>query len=257
MIGDWGLFDDVEISTATARDPLIANASAFPALRSLFMGDVTFDECEISWIEQCDMAPLLTAYPALEELATRGVAGYSGDEGLALKIREHTALRSLTVQCGGLPARVTREITSSGLPNLERLELWLGQKDYGFDTTIEDLRPVLSGSFGHLEHLGLRNSEDTGMWLKALVDSAVLRRLTSVDLSLGTLRGDDVDLLLASVPKLSHLKYVDLHHHYLTEDETQRVRDAFAAAGISVDLSEREEPDEYGDEWHYYPAVGE
>ncbi|HIW61560.1 MAG TPA: STM4015 family protein [Candidatus Stackebrandtia excrementipullorum] len=258
VVGDWGLHHDVEVSFAAARDALIAHVAAFPALRSMFLGDVTYEECEISWLEQCDMAPLLAAYPNLVALTTRGVDGIIGKPGLALHVPEHTGLRSLTVQTGGLPGRVTREIVSSGLPNLERLELWLGQEEYGGDTTIDDLRPVLSGdAFGGLVHLGLRNAENTGDLLKALVESSLLPRLRSVDLSMGTLRGRDVELLLTSIPKLAHLDDLNFEHHYLTKAETERVQAAFDAAGVSIDLSEPQEAVEYDGTAHFYPAVGE
>ena len=263
VIGSWAGWDNSDVPSDVARDALIEHVSAFPALDSVFLGDITFEECEISWLQQCDLAPLLTAYPRLSEVTVRGV----GDPDrttktypLSLEVPEHTGLRSLTLQSGGLPGTVVRGVVSSGLPHLEHLELWLGVKDYGGDSVPEDLAPVLSGdAFPNLRHLGLRNAQDTGLWLRALVDSPVLARLTSVDLSEGSLRGRDVDHLLASVPALAHLESLDLHHHYLSEEETERVCAAFAAAGVEVDLSEREVPDgdEPDDEYAYYPSVTE
>lgn len=262
VIGDWGLYDGSDIPSTEARDALVEHSDAFPELRSLFFGDVTFEENEISWIHHDDMAPLLAAYPRLTELTVRGVGEdfHPNAKALALHVSEHTGLRSLILQSGGLPGRVVREVLSSELPNLERLELWLGIDQYGGDATPEDLAPLLSGgAFSNLRHLGLRNAQDTGLWLRALVDAPVLARLTSVDLSEGSLRGRDVDHLLASVPALARLESLDLHHHYLSEEETGRVRAAFAAAGVEVDLSEREVPDsdDPDDEYAYYPSVTE
>ena len=258
VFGDWGLYDGPDPTAETVRDPLIAQADSFGALRSLFIGDIIYEECEISWINQCDMGPLLAAFPHLEELTTRGVGDtYSSDALLAMQIGEHTALRSLTVQSGGLPGRVVREIASAKLPNLERLELWFGVDSYGGDATPDDLAPVLTGeAVPKLTHLGLRNAADTTVWLKALTTAAVLPRLVSVDLSMGTLNGDDVDPLVSALPQLAHLDTLDLHHHYLTEDEVTRVRTAFAAEGVSVDLSDAREPNDPDDPTPY-PAVSE
>ncbi|MBR8742303.1 STM4015 family protein [Nocardiopsis sp. MG754419] len=260
VIGDWGLHDGSDVPSTVVRDALVEHAAAFPGLRSLFFGDITVEENEISWIQQTDLAPLLAAYPRLRELTVRGVGEtYQGASILALRVPEHAELRSLTLQSGGLPGRVVREVASSGLPALESLELWLGVDHYGGDAAPADLEPLLTGTtVPHLRHLGLRNAQDTGLWLRALVASPLLERLTSVDLSMGTLRGRDVDHLLASVPALSHLKSLDLHHHYLSEEQSARVRDAFAGTGVVVDLADRREPEHYGDgDDVHYPSVTE
>ncbi|XKK38794.1 hypothetical protein HFP72_30790 [Nocardiopsis sp. ARC36] len=82
VIGDWGFEEGSDISSRGLRDALIAHAPALPALRSLFLGDITFEENEISWIQHCDMAPLLAAYPHLEEFTVRGVGEtYEGPKG--------------------------------------------------------------------------------------------------------------------------------------------------------------------------------
>ncbi|MFD3685080.1 STM4015 family protein [Nocardiopsis sp. NPDC058631] len=256
VIGDWGFEEGSDISSRELRDALISHAADLPALRSLFLGDITFEENEISWIHHCDLAPLLAAYPRLEELAVRGVGDtYQGGDMLSLHVPEHGALRSLTLQSGGLPGQVVRQVLASGLPALERLELWLGVEHYGGDTTPDDLAPLLSGAaLPGLRHLGLRNSRRTGEWVRALAGAPITARLSSVDLSLGTLREGDVEHLLAAVPVLSHLESLDLHHHYLSEEATERVRAAFARAGVEVDVSDRQGASEEED---HYPAVGE
>ncbi|GAA0977372.1 hypothetical protein GCM10009551_013900 [Nocardiopsis tropica] len=256
VIGDWGFEEGSDISSRELRDALIAHAPALPALRSLFLGDITFEENEISWIQHCDMAPLLAAYPHLEEFTVRGVGEtYEGAERLSLHVPEHGSLRSLTLQSGGLPAEVVRQVLTSGLPALQRLELWLGVEDYGGDATPDDLAPLLSGeALPGLGHLGLRNSRNTGEWVRALAQAPITARLSSLDLSLGTLCEDDVEDLLAAVPALSHLERLDLHHHYLGEEAAERVRAVFAQAGVEVDVSDPQEARQKDD---YYPAVGE
>jgi len=74
----------------------------------------------------------------------------------------HEGLESLIVESGGLSHGFLRQLASARLPNLEHLELWLGDADYGFDGSADDLRPLLrAGRFPELRYLGLRNSDIT------------------------------------------------------------------------------------------------
>jgi hypothetical protein len=60
-----------------------------------------------------------------------------------------------------------------------------------------------------------------------------------LDLSLGALSDVGAAALLAGQP-LTHLRKIDLHHHFLTEAMAQRVRDELEPAGVEVDLAEAE-----------------
>jgi hypothetical protein len=251
-----GLVDGFEAGSSDAvRDALAELAPRLPGLRSLFYADLTFEECEASWIRHGNLSRLVTAFPGLAGFAVRGTTH------LRLESLEHDGLRRLTLQGGGLPGRLTREVVSSRLPALEHLELWLGVEDYGGDTTADDLAPVLSGeAFPGLRSLGLRNAEHTGAWVRVLAEAPVTRGLHTLDLSLGTLRDEDVEPLLDS-PVFRSLGRLDLHHHYLSEEAEKQVRAALTGAGVEVDLSEREEPevDTYDGETetYYYTAVSE
>ncbi|WP_017602410.1 STM4015 family protein, partial [Nocardiopsis lucentensis] len=196
-----------------ARDRLVALAPKLTRLRSLFFGEILREENEISWIEHCDLAPLLAAFPQLTEFTVRGGTGH-----LELRVDGHPSLRKLTVQSGGLRPEVVRDVAASSLPKLEHLELWLGDEEYagGAAATADDLAPVLTGeAFPKLRSLGLRNSDATGAWVRALADAPVTTRLETLDLSLGTLRDEDVDPLL-NAPAFHDLKRLDLHHHFLS-----------------------------------------
>ncbi len=64
VIGPWWQEGYHESSRVVAD---LAEASdRLSSLRAVFVGDVGGEECEISWIEQSDMTPLLVASPALE-----------------------------------------------------------------------------------------------------------------------------------------------------------------------------------------------
>ncbi|MFJ9554742.1 STM4015 family protein [Nocardiopsis sp. NPDC101807] len=255
VIGTWG--DGPESPSTVPRDLLIAHAEAFPSLRSLFFGDIVYEENEISWIEQSDLSPLAEAFPALEELAVRGTGETSvGGGRLDLHLPEHTGLRTLTVQSGGLPGRLCRGIASSGLPALENLELWLGVDTYGCDTTPQDLAPVLSGgAFPSLRYLGLRNAEGIDDWIAVLAEAPVTASLDVLDLSLGTLTDTGAEALIGAADAFRHLRRLDLHHHYVSEGTADRLRAALP--GVEVDLSDVQSPRAHDGEFHYYTAVSE
>ncbi|MDP9862180.1 MULTISPECIES: STM4015 family protein [Streptosporangium] len=245
IVGDWG--NAYESSSEQAVGLLVEHADRFPALRSLFLGAIASEECEISWIRQSDVTPLLEAFPSLERLEVRG------GSGLLLRPVRHDSLRVLRFETGGLPAEVVRAVGASDLPALEYLEMWLGTSDYGGDATVADLAPVLSGErLPALRHLGLQDSEIQDEIAAAVASAPVVAGLGSLALSMGTLTDEGAEALLSGQP-LTHLGRLDLHHHYLTDMMVKHVEAAFAGTGVEVDLSEQEEPDE---DWRYV-AVAE
>lgn len=246
VIGPWGS----AYEQPPPLDLLVRHASRLTALRALFVGDLTSEECEVSWINHGDLTPLLDALPALEILWVRG------SQGLRLAPERHASLRQLVLQSGGLPGEVARGVGAADLPALEHLELWLGREEYGGTTTTEDLNGVLGG-FGlpKLHYLALCNAEIADQVAGVLPGSAIAHRLETLDLSKGTLRDLGADALLAG-PPLTHLRRLDLHHHFLSAEAQQRVRSAFP--GVDVDLSDEQKPYEGGNGrlW-YFTEVGE
>jgi hypothetical protein len=168
IIGEWG-----ESYERTAPiDRLVAAADRLTGLTALFLGEMTSEECEISWIQQGDVAPLLTAYPRLEVLRVRG------SEGLALSPVRHETLQELAFESGGLPARIIAAIVACEFPALRKLDLMLGTENYGGDADVEDLAPILAGTnWPHLEYLGLRDAEIADEVARALAGAPVVARL--------------------------------------------------------------------------------
>ncbi|HTF60641.1 MAG TPA: leucine-rich repeat domain-containing protein, partial [Actinomycetes bacterium] len=124
VVGTWAAeMYDVTAEVVVRR--LCAEVARLPHLRSLFLGDITFEEFEISWIRQTEVTPLLLAFSGLERLRVRGA------DGLALRPVRHDQLVELAFETGGLPAEVARAVGGCDLPRLEHLELWLGTPDYG------------------------------------------------------------------------------------------------------------------------------
>ncbi|MEV6115861.1 STM4015 family protein [Streptomyces sp. NPDC052109] len=251
IVGAWG--EAYNSDSAPVVEALLAARDRLPALRALFLGDMVMEESEISWIQQTDVTPLFAGFPELEEFGVRG-----GSE-LRFPAVRHTGLRRLTMEAGGLPAEVVRGVGASDLPALEHLDLWLGTPDYGGDSEVTDLEPLLSGArLPRLRHLALRNSEMQDAVAAALASAPVVARLETLDLSMGVLTDEGAAALLGGQP-LTHLKRLDLHHHYITEPVLDRIRQTLEPAGVELDLDRgdaEEDTDGDGTVWRYV-AVGE
>ncbi|MEV4945276.1 STM4015 family protein [Streptomyces sp. NPDC053755] len=249
VVGGWD--EAYDTSSAPVVTALIGADNRLTALEAVFLGDMTFEDCEISWIQQTDVTPLLAAYPGLREFGVRG------GTGLAFPSIHHSGLRTLVVETGGLPAAVVRGIAGSDLPALENLELWLGTDEYGGNSSPADLEPLLSGTaFPALRHLGLRNSQIQDEVAAAVASAPVVARLERLDLSMGTLTDEGGAALLAGQP-LTHLAYLGLAHHYLSKEMSERIVDALTPSGVRVDIDDPQQPDEDDGEVHRYVAVAE
>lgn len=204
---------DFDGGDSTAVIAALAGASSkLPQLKFLFIGDITYEENEISWINQCDVSAILQSYPGLEYFGIRGGNNLSFGGQL-----QHAKLKHLVIESGGLPSNVVEEVSKASLPNLEHLELWLGSDNYGFSSTIEDFSSIIKGTnFPKLRYLGLRDSEIADDLAKALSQSPILNQLETLDLSLGTLSDEGAKALISN-PAIRKLKTLDLHHHYLSD----------------------------------------
>jgi hypothetical protein len=251
VIGMWiqhrGLARNEGDTAERVVENLVSTREHLPALKALFLGDITYEESEISWIEQTDVSPLFTAFPLLE------VLGLRGGNRLSLGRPSHPKLKTLIVETGGLPGHVVREVCSADLPALEHLELWLGSENYGGDSTLADLAPILSGRlFPRLTTLALRDCEWADDLAVALADAPVLARIKSLDLSLGNL-GDRGALALAAAPIAARLESIDIHHHYVSDEAVAKLN----TLGPRLNAEDRQEPDMWDDEEHRYIAVSE
>lgn len=244
VIGAWD-FDGDDASEIV--DLLANSAGRLTALRALFLGDIIAEEQEMSWIEQSDISPLFPAFPKLEVLRVRG------SDGLVVGELAHQELRELAFESGGLPGHVIDSVVRAQLPQLERLELWLGTSEYGYDGSIERLSPLLTEHrFPLLRYLGLKNSEQQDEIARAIAASPLMDQLSILDLSMGTLSDEGARALLAG-GKLGQLKQLDIHHHYVSD----AVLAQLSAAVPILDASERAVPDTDDGEDHRYVAVSE
>ncbi|MFF8690815.1 STM4015 family protein [Streptomyces sp. NPDC015144] len=254
VIGAW--WQEEYASFTPVVELLAADADRFPALRALFLADVVSEECELSWLEMCDITPVVEAFGQLEELVVRGCGQQYGERtSLALRPVRHKALKTLRFESGGLPAPVVRAVGASELPALERLELWLGVEEYGGDAGVADLAPFLSGAgFPALRHLGLQNSEIQDEIAAAVASAPVVAQLESLALSMGTLGDEGAEALLRGQP-LTHLASLDLHHHYMSEPLVERLRELLGPDRLNDDIDDADWDDD--EDGHRYVAIDE
>ncbi len=245
IIGMWG--DPYEAGADEVIAALASHAPQLPNLRALFIGDMTYEECEISWIVQGSYKPLLDAFPLLEELRIRG-----GND-LSLDAFAHQNLRKFTIESGGLDQKIAQALNESSMPKLEHLELWLGTDDYGFSGDVALYRKVLAQlATPSLHYLGLRDAQIADELAVWLANEPLLATITTLDLSLGTLGDVGAEALLHGT-QLGNLTRLDLSHHYISEANQEKLK----ALPFEVVLEDPQEDDEDDGEVYRYVAVGE
>ena len=233
-----------DMDAKMAIGPLVERRAELPNLQALFLGDITYDECELSWIQQQDAAPVLEAFPNLRAFGLRGYLQNLGAKAPA-------GLESLTLQSSGLSKAALAQVLALEAPALKHLELWTGSEDYGAETSVEDLAPLFAGeAFPHLTHLALRDSMYADEIAKAVAASPLFGRLEILDLSMGTLGDAGAAALLEVLPG-SKLRKLILDHHYMTDAMMEKLK-AFGAL-VSME-GQREEEDVEGGR---YVAVAE
>lgn len=239
IIGSWGWA--CEDSCQPIIDGIVAHKDRFSGIQSLFIGDMDFEECEVSWIIQGDYSGLWNAMPQLKELTIKGATD------LTLGDVNHQGLESLTIICGGLPSSVISSIQNASLPNLKKLLLYIGSDNYGFDGDADTIRTLLShSSFPKLEYLGIADSEIQDDLTEAVLESKYMGQIHTLDLSCGTLSDKGGLRLLEKLPLYPNIKTLDLHYHYMTDEVTKKLREL----PLEIDLSEQNELEEYdGDLW--------
>lgn len=246
VIGCWGETWDENLQPIV--DGIVENAQKFSHIKSIFFGDMDYEECEVSWIMQADYSKLWAAMPQLERFVVKG----SND--LVLGEIAHENLKTLEVICGGLPVEVINSIKSAKLPSLEKLLLYVGVEEYGFDGDISDIKSLLSESdFPKLTYLGITDSEIQDDICAAVLESKYINQISTLDLSMGTLTDKGGALLLEKLPSLDNIKTVDLQYHFMTDTMMKKL----SALAQEVCVDDQEQPDEYDGELWLYPMLTE
>ena len=247
VISRWG--ECYEESCQPIIDMFAEHAERFAHLESLFIGDMESEECEISWIKQGDYSRLYAALPNLKKLTIKGT------QDLELGEIAHDKLEHLEIISGGTPCNVFASLQNSQLPALKTLIVYIGVEDYGFDASLDIVMKLASKSlFPSLTHLGLVNSEEQNEIVRRVLESDILPQLEVLALSCGTLTDEGEEHLLKHADRLSHLKLLDLYHHYLTEQMQKKLQKTLTC---TVELSEALTPEVYDDEVYMHPMFTE
>lgn len=234
VIGDWG--GAWEDDCQAVLDGIVEHAEQFSHIQRLFVGDMDYEQCEVSWIMQGDYSKLWAALPDLKSLTIKG--------STELRLGEvcHEGLEELTIICGGLGSDVIRSVQNAKLPNLKKLLLYIGIEDYGFDGNADTIKELLEkADFPNLSYLGITDSEIQDELVRVVLDSKFMGQIETLDLSLGTLTDQGGELLLEALPKWPNVKTLDVHYHYLSDEMAKKL----CSLPITVDVSEAEEPDVY------------
>ncbi|MCX5748434.1 MAG: hypothetical protein NT062_38765, partial [Proteobacteria bacterium] len=204
-----------------------------PALRSLFLGDFTYEETELNWSDLGNVEPIYAAVPNLEKLVLR-----SGSMKLGTIVLPH--LEHFEVITGGMDAKAARAIAAAVWPSLEKLSIQIGPESDGASPKVKDLQPILDGgTLPRLTHLGIANFNETDQLVEVLASSKLLPQLAELDLSMGTLADEHVAKLFARQKAFAHLTKIDVHDNYLTNAS----RTLLAKANLVVNFGKQREDD--------------
>ncbi|MCE0557872.1 STM4015 family protein [Motilimonas sp. E26] len=229
-------------------DFLVEHAAALSGLKAIFIGEMTYEENEISWINQGNYSRFWAAFPALEHLQIRGA------EGLELGDIAHSNLKTLIIESGGLGRDVIAAVANAKLPALETLGLWLGDESYGWDGDISTVTPLMSQQlFPKLTSLALKNSEIQNEIVAELVKSDLLGQLTDIDLSMGIMLDAGAELLIANQGLLAGKK-IDVSENFLSAEVVEKLQ----ASGLDIQVNDQKEADDDGDgDVYRYVSVAE
>ncbi len=216
----FGMWLEADESTSSSQliDALVAAKDKLTSLKAVFIGDISAEECEISWIRQSDISPILMAYPQLEVLQVRGGEGLEFTPPV-----RHEKLNALIVETGGLSQTTVAQICNLNLPGLEHLELGFGSENYGGDCWVESVAPILTElRFPNLTYLGLKNSHFSDEIAEAVVRSPLLESISVLDLSMGTLSDEGAEKLIKCAA-ISQLDILNVSKNFLSPAMIQKL----------------------------------
>ena len=233
-----------------------------PTIRKLHFGEYKYagggsvgmggDDTEISWYSIGDLGKLWKAVPGLRSLITQGGSSQSAmGGGLQLGKIELPNLTHAEFRTGGLEKANARAIATAAFPNIEHLDIWYGDDNYGGDATVKDVALLLGRTdLPKLRHLGLMNAQFADELPEALVGSKLLPQLRELDLSMGCMTDEGARAIAQHKDAFGHLEKLNLSLNYISKAALATLK----GVAKSVDTS-KQRADE--DPEYRHPAVGE
>lgn len=195
-------------------------------LKALFFADETEDRGERRWrykrykIDMDEVSYLLEAYPKLEVLHLQG------RDDLKFSHIRHNNLKTLIIESRKLSYQTWKQIFTLDLPQLEYLELWIGedwdylwQKNSDEDSYNTDFLMSISENnwFPNLKYLGLCSCEGVDTLVDFLEKFPVIQRLKILNLSYGSLTDKGAELLL-NCPAIDRLHTINISMNILSSE---------------------------------------
>ena len=205
-------------------------AHPLPHLRSLAIAPDTYQLGRTT----LDASGLAARFPLLEELELgAGELAIGSIDDLA------PTLRRLALRTSALQLEALAPVLATVWPQLVELELWFGPEEQcGADHG--DLWRILSGlAVPAVTKLRLKNTDFTDALAVSMVSSQVLRNLTTLDLSLGTLTTAGVSTLIENAAHFRHLAELDLRANSIPPEDARRLEAALPNANVSDQKDER------------------
>lgn len=215
-------------------DMFVENSEKFVNFKSLFVGDIEQEECEISWIEHGKFDEVWQALPNLEKVIIQG------SEGLSLGNIKHDKLKHLEIISVGLSSSVLVQIQNADLPALEKLMLYLGIDDYCFDGDLNTIADVVEGlkQYKSLKYLGLVNSLLQNHIAKIILDSGIANNLEILDLSHGTFIYTGAKYIINNLDKIKGLKNLIIESPTLSYAVHNELYNEVTNIGINITLDD-------------------
>ena len=211
-----------------------------PTLRKLTIGD---DVSQISWYRIGNVGKIWKALPNLEWLEIE-----AGE--FALGTIEAPKLKHAVFKTGGLSKGAMKSIAAAKWPNIEHLEVYFGDDNYGADSTVKDVMPLLDRTdLRKLKYLAVKNAEFQNELVVACAKSKLVKQLDTLDFSEGILTDDCIADFEKHADAFEHLT-LNVSETYLSDEVVKRLK-KIPKKLIAEDMREDDDPE------YRYVGVGE
>ncbi|MCX5741678.1 MAG: TIGR02996 domain-containing protein [Proteobacteria bacterium] len=216
FITEMTLLDNNEPADDDLQDLIDVLAKRAPkSIRKLVFGE---EPDQISWYNIGDLGKLWKAVPNLRTLLIEAGSFSLGKIDLP-------ELRRAVFKTGGLSADDGKAIATAKWPNLEHLEIWYGDDNYGGDCSIKQVQPLLDRTdLTNLQYLGLKNAQFTDDICRALPKAKILAGISRLDLSDGIMTDEGAAALAAHKDAFAHLDEIDVSENYLSSAGTKLLK---------------------------------